>query len=221
MILKYLALVLCALPSAHATTTFTILDQYSGSNVPTGTSYERLTYYNQYVDATSVDASPFVIDKLTPHAGGILFFNSTELNSGGNANTFRLTSTTGLFDFISFKLQNLESFEMDATASMIPTITITSNTGSTQSFSAIGEEYSFEYEPGEFDTSYNYSFEHSGVKTMNWTDVTWVDFTTQHTKAKTSDYVLEISVVPEPSSVMLIGGLLMLGLTTRRRKSKN
>jgi len=34
------------------------------------------------------------------------------------------------------------------------------------------------------------SFNDSGVKTMNWSGVNWVDITTQYTKAKTSDFVL-------------------------------
>ena len=215
---KYLFIVLLALPSAHAATTFTILDQYT-NRVPTGTSYQQLKYYSQYVDATSVDASPFVIDKLTSHSDGILFYGSTELISKENANTFRLTSTTGLFDFTSFDLQDLEPYNDESTMTTIPVMTITSNTGLTQTFSSSVSEDNFEFE-GEIFTSYNYFFGKAGVQTMDWTDVTWVDFTTQYTKAKTSDFVLttEIATIPEPSSVMIVA-LLTLGVATRRRRT--
>lgn len=215
---KYLFIVLLALPSAHAATTFTILDQYT-NGVPMGTSYEELTEYSQYVDATSVDASPFVIDKLTSHSDGILFYGSTELISKENANTFRLTSTTGLFDFTSFDLQGLEPYHDDRSMTTIPVMTITSNTGLTQTFSSSVSEDNFEFE-GEIFTSYDYFFGDAGVQTMDWTDVTWVDFTTQYTKAKVSDFVLttEIATIPEPSSAMIVA-LLTLGLATRRRRT--
>jgi hypothetical protein len=216
---KYLFIVLLALPSAHAATTFTILDQYTDDGVPMGASYEELEYYNQYVDAGSDNESPFVIDKLTSHEGGILFYYSTELISKENANTFRLTSTTGLFDFTSFDLQDLESYHDDPSMTTIPEMTITSNTGLTQTFSSSVSEDNFEFE-GEIFTSYNYFFGDAGVQTMDWTDVTWVDFTTQYTKAKVSDFVLttEIATIPEPSSAMIVA-LLTLGVATRRRRT--
>jgi hypothetical protein len=211
---KYLAILLFTLPSAHAATVFTILDQYT-NDVPTGTSYQKLTSYAQYVDAGSVDASPFVIDKLTPHEGGILFYGSTELISKAQSNTYRLTSATGLFDFTSFDLQGLDANVDERTAFTIPKITITSSTGDSREFTATVDVY--DVGGGEF--SYSYSFFDSGMKTLEWTDVEWVDFTTQYTKAKTSDFVLatDISAVPEASTSL---GLLALGaggLFTRRR----
>ncbi len=214
---KYLAVLLFAHPSVHASTPFTILDHYT-ARVPTGTSYQQLTYYTQYVDAGSVDASPFVIDLLTSprqNNTGILFYGSTELISKSQANTFRLSSTTGLFDFTSFYLQDLEPYHDEATATTIPEITISSSTGFSQTFSATVE--SEEMFPGFFD--YSYTFFDTGVKEMNWSGVEWVDFTTHHTKAKTSDFVLatNISMVPEPSS-LVIGGLLALRLMTRCRR---
>lgn len=203
---KSLAISLFALASVHASTEFKILDQYVNS-VPKGTtSYNELTYYTRYVDAESANASPFVIDLLTsPRQAdtGILFYGETELNSKDRANTFRLTSTTGLFDFISFNLQELEPYsDGEQTATSIPTITITSSTGFTQTFSATVDIFEFEF---EFDgemlkfISYSYPFEDPGVKTMNWSGVEWVDITTQYTKAKTSDFVLAtaLPVVPE------------------------
>lgn len=219
MITKYLTILLFALPSIHASTVFTILDQYT-NRVPMGTSYQELTFYTQYVDAGSVDASPFVIDLLTSprqNGTGILFYGSTELNSIDQANTFRLTSTTGLFDFTSFNLQDLEPYADEYTSTSIPTITITSSTGFTQLFSATVEEN--ERSPGEIE--YSYSFDDSGVKEMNWSGVEWVDFTSQYTKAKTTDFVLatDISTVPEPSS-LIIGGLLTLGLITQRHRTQ-
>jgi hypothetical protein len=212
---KCLAIFLFALPSVHASTVFTILDQYT-NDVPTGTTYQKLTHYTQYVDAGSVDASPFVIDMRTPHAGGILFYGSTELNSKEQANTFRLTSTTGLFDFISFNLQGLEGNVDERTATSIPKITISSSTGLSRSFSATVDSFV----SGD-DVFYSYSFSDSGVKEMNWDGVEWVDFTTEYTKAKTSDFVLEtgISAVPEPASAM-VGVLLALGFVTHRRPTR-
>ena len=91
--------------------TYTILDQYT-NRVPTGTSYNQLTYYDEYVDAGSIDASPFVITKQTVHEGGILFYGSTELNSKANENTFRLTASTGNFDFISFCVKKIFSISL-------------------------------------------------------------------------------------------------------------
>jgi hypothetical protein len=122
------------IPASAETTNYTILDSYTGG-VPTGTSYQELEYYNQYVDAGSVDASPFVIDKTTGNSGGILFYGSTELISAANANTFRLTSTTGAFDFTSFNLQDLEGNDAYA-SNTIPTMTVTASTGFTQTWSA-------------------------------------------------------------------------------------
>ncbi|MDB4314347.1 PEP-CTERM sorting domain-containing protein [Akkermansiaceae bacterium] len=208
---KYLSLALLAISSAHAATIYTILDEYS-NRVPTGSSYSDSTQYDQYVDAGSVDASPFVIDKETPHEGGIVFYGSTEFNSKGNANTFRLTSTTGNFDLTSLNLLDLEDWGADS-ATSAPTIGITSSAGQVQTYSAVSDG-SIEIEPGEF--IYFWSFSDSGIKTLNWENVEWVDFTTRYTKAKVSTLV--VVAVPEPSSM----GLIALGalgfMASRRRK---
>ena len=164
--------------------TYTILDNYT-NNVPTGTSYVELENYNQYIDAGSIDASPFVITKLTSYEGGILFYGSTELNSTANENTFRLTSTSGNFDFISFNLDNLETYiNNEHTALTIPKITLTSSTGSTITFqSTVNYDATYDF--------YMFMFMDSGVKTLNWNNVEWVDIKTQYAKAKTKDYVLK------------------------------
>ncbi|MDA8975029.1 PEP-CTERM sorting domain-containing protein [Akkermansiaceae bacterium] len=209
---KYLSLALLAISSAHAATTYTILDEYS-NRVPTGSSYSNNTQYDQYVDAGSVDASPFVIDKLTPHEGGIVFYGSTEFNSKGNANNFRLTSTTGNFDLTSLNLLDLEDWGANDSATSAPTIAITSSAGHQQTYSAVSSGF-VEFRPGEFN--YFWSFSDSGIKTLNWENVEWVDFTTQYAKAKVSTLV--VVAVPEPSSM----GLIALGalgfMASRRRK---
>jgi hypothetical protein len=162
--------------------TYTILDSYT-NRVPTGTSYVQLQYYSQYIDAGSIDASPFVITKQTAHTGGILFYGSTELNSESNENTFRLTATSGNFDFISFDLNDLEdNIGGNGTASTIPKITLTSSSGSTITFQSTVDFF------GDF---YMYMFMDSGVKELNWSNVEWVDIKTQYAKAKTKNYVLK------------------------------
>jgi hypothetical protein len=192
---------------AHAVT---ILDSYTSDiGVPTGTSYVAEIFYDQYVDAGSVDASPFVLTRTTTaNPGGILFYGLTELISDGDANTFRLTSTTGAFDFTSFDLVSLESkaplvydpgndmYIPDPDA--IQTLTITSSLGQTQTWSSYGNE---------------------GVKTMNWSGVDWVDFTSQYTKAKVAS--LEVTAVPEPSTyAMALAGLACGGYSMWRRRKR-
>jgi len=188
----------------------TILDSYT-NGVPTGTSYLESQFYDQYVDAGSVDASPFVLTRTTTgNYGGILFYGSTELISEGNANTFRLTSTTGAFDFTSFDLVSLEPnniplvfdpetefFGPDPNA--IPTLTITSSLGQTQTWSGAGGNV--------------------GVQTMNWSGVDWVDFTSQYAKAYVSS--LEVTAVPEPSTyAMALAGLTCGGYSLIRRRNR-
>lgn len=169
-------------PAGAGQITYTILDSYTNS-VPTGTSYVKLQYYSQYIDAGSIDASPFVITKQTAHTGGILFYDSTELNSESNENTFRLTATSRNFDFISFALNDLEdNTGGNETASTIPKITLTSSSGSTITFQSTVNFF------GGF---YTYMFRDSGVKELNWSNVEWVDIKTQYAKAKTKDYVLK------------------------------
>jgi hypothetical protein len=172
----------------------TILDSYT-NRVPTGTSYLQLEFYDQYVDAGSVDASPFVLTRTTTgNYGGIRFYGSTELISQGDANTFRLTSTTGAFDFTSFVLDELRAFP--SFGGVIPTLTITSSLGQTQTWS--GEGY-------------------FGVQTMNWSGVDWVDFTSQYTKAFV--HSLEVTAVPEPSTwVMGLAGIACAGWGAYRRR---
>jgi hypothetical protein len=167
-----------------ASITYTILDQYT-NRVPTGTSYVNLQYYSQYIDAGSIDASPFVITKQTAYSGGILFYGSTELISESNENTFRLTATSGNFDFISFNLDDLEqNIGGQESASTIPIITLTSSSGSTISFqSTVDYNADFDF--------YMYMFMDSGVKTLNWNNVEWVDIKTKYAKAKTKNYVLK------------------------------
>ena len=169
--------------------TYTILDQYT-NRVPTGTSYTDNTEYNEYIDAGSVDASPFVITKLTSHVGGIVFYGTTELNSRENENTFRLTASTGNFDFISFNLNQLERNINggDESLSTLPKITLTSSSGSTVSYEAtVGSTYTF----SDGSTYYSYNFVETGVKTLNWNNVEWVDIKTQYTKAHTKNFVLK------------------------------
>ena len=110
-----------------------ILDQYT-DRVPTGTSYEILTNYTEYSDAGSVDNSPFRIDKLTNNTGGILFYSSTELNAEENANTFRLTSTTGNFDLNSFNLEYLN--KNPSYGDGVPSLKLTSSTGEEITYAA-------------------------------------------------------------------------------------
>ena len=180
----------------------TILDSYT-NGVPTGTSYLQLEFYDQYVDAGSVDASPFVLTRTTTaNPGGILFYGSTELISEGDANTFRLTSTTGAFDFTSFVLA-LQNNDPDPDGNAIPTLTITSSLGQTQTWS-LGQTQSM----GIFD-----------VQTMNWSGVDWVDFTSQYTKAFVSS--LEVTAVPEPSTyAMALAGIACGGYTMFRRRKR-
>ncbi|NGZ90215.1 fibronectin type III domain-containing protein [Psychroflexus maritimus] len=165
-----------------APVTYTILDQYT-NRVPTGTSYIQNTEYNEYIDAGSVDASPFTITKLTSYAGGIVFYGSTELNSQASENTFRLSASTGNFDFISFYLDDLEPNINSGTSSTLPRITLTSSSGSTVTYEATVMFCD------DFMCMYMYS--DTGIKTLNWTNIEWVDIKTQYVKAKTKTYVLK------------------------------
>jgi hypothetical protein len=175
--------------AAGLVTTYTILDQYT-NGAPTGANYVKLVNYNQYIDAGSIDASPFVITKQTAYEGGIVFYGSTELISKSNENTFRLTNTNGNFDFVSFILDNLEdNIEGAGTASTIPIITLTSSTGLTISYEA-DVFYEYVTTGDETFSYYNYSFSNTGIKTLNWNNVEWVDIKTKHVKAKTKNYVL-------------------------------
>jgi len=171
-------------PKVPGEITYTILDQYTNRK-PTGTSYNTLKYYDQYIDAGSIDASPFIITKQTNHEGGILFYGTTELISKANENTFRLSASTGNFDFISFYLDNLEGNIYPGTSSTLPRITLTSSSGSTVTYEA-----TVMFCDGEMGCMYDDYIE-TGVKTLNWNNVEWVDIKTQYTKAKTKDYVLK------------------------------
>jgi hypothetical protein len=170
-------------------TTYTILDQYTTDGKPTGTNYIILNNYNQYIDAGSIDASPFVITKQTAHEGGILFYGTTELNSRNSENTFRLTASTGNFDFISFNLDDMEPFANYGTESMTtrPRITLTTSSGSTVTYEATVSTGTYP----DGSTYYMYNFMESGVKSLNWVNVEWVDIKTQYAKAKTKDFILK------------------------------
>jgi hypothetical protein len=173
-------------------TTYTILDQYTNRK-PTGTNYNELTYYNQYIDAGSIDASPFVITKQTAHEGGILFYEYTELISMNSENTFRFTASTGNFDFISFNLVDMETNIDYGIESMttLPRITLTTSSGSTVTYEATVDSNTYTDPDGSTYTSYTYMFMESGVKSLNWVNVNWVDIKTQYTKAKTKDFILK------------------------------
>ena len=172
-----------------------ILDQYT-DQVPTGTSYSRLTNYTEYSDAGSVDNSPFRIDKLTNNTGGILFYGSTELIAEENANTFRLTSTTGNFDLNSFNLE-LESNPGDG----VPSLNLTSSTGE--------------------EITYTSSFFGTETKNLSWANVEWVDFTSQSVKAKVNSFNLTSIAVPEPSTYAAIfGAIVLFGTIGFRRRAK-
>ena len=201
---------------------YTILDSYTGG-VPTGTSYPLDTYLNQYVDAGSVDASPFVLTRTTTANNyGIVFYHtSTELISGANANTYRLTSTTGAFDFTSFYLQSLEGLDLprfgtDPNPTTVPTMTITSSAGQTQTFSArvlVMQNYLTFANPDPY--LYDYMWNRvEGTHSMNWSGVDCVDLTSQYTKAHINTLVLTTAdpgaAVPEPgtwaAAALLAGG---------------
>ena len=174
---------------------YVILDQYT-NQVPTGTSYSILTNYTEYSDAGSVDNSPFRIDKLTNNTGGILFYGSTELNAEENANTFRLTSTTGNFDLNSFNLE-LESNPGDG----VPSLKLTSSTGE--------------------EITYTSVFWDNGTMNLSWSNVEWVDFTSQSAKAKVNSFNLTAIAVPEPSTYAAIFvAIVLFGTIGFRRRAK-
>jgi hypothetical protein len=138
--------------------------------------------------ALKIDTSPFVITKQTAHVGGILFYGTTELNSRNSENTFRLTASTGNFDFISFNLDDMEPFANDGTESMttLPRITLIASSGSTVTYEATVSTFTH-----SGSTYYMYNFMESGVKSLNWVNVEWVDIKTQYAKAKTKDFILK------------------------------
>jgi hypothetical protein len=141
--------------------------------------------------ALKIDTSPFVITKQTAHVGGILFYGTTELNSRNSENTFRLTASTGNFDFISFNLDNMEPFVINGTesATTLPRITLTASSGSTVTYEATVDSNTHTFPDGS--TYYMYNFMESGVKSLNWVNVEWVDIKTQYAKAKTKDFILK------------------------------
>ena len=90
----------------------TILDDFT-DRAPTGTSYEKLKYYDKYADLESTDGSTFEINRLTTqNYGGILFYGTLELNSQKDANVFRLSDSSGnTFNLNSFDLKGLEEYD--------------------------------------------------------------------------------------------------------------
>lgn len=208
----YYTLFLCTSASAHAGLNFVILDTYT-SRAPTGNTYTQLTVYDQYVDAGSIDASPFVIDKLTSNTGGIVFYGSTELTAQANANTFRLTSTSGNFDFNSFNLLQLEEFGTSGGEADMPSLTLNSSLGDEVTYAATSS--AFEIDPGVFYYSWNFS--DTGVKNLNWANVEWVEFTSQFTKAKMNN--LDLNTVPEPKTyAMILATVAAVVVASRRRR---
>jgi hypothetical protein len=165
---------------------YTILDQ-STNDVPTGTNYNKLTFYNEYIDAGSIDASPFIFRKTTLFTGGILYYGSTEFIYKTQENSFRLTSTSGNNNFISFDLNNLEQNINEGNSTTIPTMTLTSSTGESITFQS--EVDSFDLGGGEI--YYFYSFREGGIITLDWNNVEWVDIKTRYAKAKTRTFVLK------------------------------
>ena len=99
-----------AIAQIESFSNYMILDDFT-DRVPTGTNYEKLTYYDTYTDAGSIDGSRFEINRLTTdYGGGILFYGTLELNSQDDKNVFRLSDSDGLpFKFNSFYLDQLES----------------------------------------------------------------------------------------------------------------
>jgi hypothetical protein len=229
------------IPESANAALYTILDSYNGGafsgwGKPTGTSYPIDTYLNQYVDAGSVDASPFVLTRTTTaNDYGIVFFmDSTELISGANANTYRLTSTTGTFDFTSFYLNSLQDLDLprsgtDPNPTTVPTLTVTSSAGQTQTFSASAHSMPNFFDPHD-SNPYRYDYwSDSGTQTLNWSGVDWVDFTSQYTKAKVTTFVLTTAdpgsaAVPEPgqvaASLLLLAGLGGYVFIKRRKTAK-
>lgn len=99
-----------AIAQIESFSNYMILDDFT-DRVPTGTNYEKLTFYDTYTDAGSIDGSRFEINRLTTdYGGGILFYGTLELNSQDDKNVFRLSDSDGLpFKFNSFYLNQLES----------------------------------------------------------------------------------------------------------------
>jgi hypothetical protein len=154
-----------------------------------GTGYIfTVTATNAIGTSVSSAASPFVITKQTAHEGGILFYGTTELNSRNSENTFRLTASTGNFDFISFNLDDMEPFANDGTesATTLPRITLIASSGSTVTYEATVSTVTY-----SGYTYYMYNFMESGVKLLNWNNAEWVDIKTQYAKAKTKDFILK------------------------------
>lgn len=90
-----------------------------------------------------------------------------------------------LFSYLSIMERNINSGE--ETSLTLPKTTLTSSSGSTVTFEA---SVVTDTRP-DGSTSYRYTFNEAGVKTLNWNNVEWVDIKTQYTKAKTKNFVLK------------------------------
>ena len=73
----------------------------------------------------------------------------------------------------------------------LPRITLTTSSGSTVTYEATVFSNTYTYPDGSTYTSYTYMFMETGVKTLNWNNVEWVDIKTQYTKARTKDFILK------------------------------
>jgi hypothetical protein len=69
----------------------------------------------------------------------------------------------------------------------LPRITLTSSSGSSVTYEATVDAST----NPDGSTYYMYMFMESGVKSLNWDNVEWVDIKTQYTKAKTKDFILK------------------------------
>ena len=75
----------------------------------------------------------------------------------------------------------------EGSLSTLPKIVITSSSGFTVTYEATA--YSDTFPDGSIYYSYDYS--DTGIKTLNWNNVEWIDIKTQYVKAHTRTYILK------------------------------